>query len=77
MITALAYRNVLENLSATTVGANASDRWFKFVDQLFLPFEENDGTVSITSPLTRVIQRYASRPGLSLSLLKATAKNLF
>jgi hypothetical protein len=35
MITALAYRDVLENLSAATEGRNATDKWHNFLDKMF------------------------------------------
>jgi hypothetical protein len=82
MITALAYRNVMENLAAKTTGANSSDKWFKFIDSVFKEFENQiqnrQSTVSSQSPFTAVVNHYGLVRGqTSLGQLKDMANGLF
>jgi hypothetical protein len=42
MITALAYRNVLENLSAETVGLNLTNKWHNFLTRMFTAVRDNN-----------------------------------
>lgn len=77
MITALAYRNVLENLSAVSSGFNPTEKWKSFLDSLFKEAGNKDSTVSLDPRFLKLYAKSGEDARNGISLLKETAEGLF
>ena len=76
MITALAYRNVLENVSSTNPGFNPTEKWRSFVEKMLENVGDKDATVSKDIPLKGLIDQHKGNV-TSLNTLKQTANDLY
>ena len=77
MITALAYRNVLENLSAESGGFNPTEKWHRFVEDLFKEAKEKTGKISPVHPFLLLYTERDLDKRNGVSLFKEMAKSLF
>lgn len=73
MITALAYRNVMENVSATVKADKPTVKWHKFVEQLFE--DAKNGKIPSDHPFKDIFDQHSEEKGRSL--LKQMAKDLY
>lgn len=77
MITALAYRNVLEHLSSETPGNNATKRWHNFVDKMFRNVEAKNGKIPADNPFKDLFDQHKLDKKYRLHHLQEMAKELY
>lgn len=77
MITALAYRNVLENVSATTPGINATDKWHNFLERMFREVEDENGVIPAANPFNDLFDQHDIEKKYTLERLIPMAKGLY
>ena len=75
MITALAYRNILENLSANTLGNSEAQRWRTFLEEMFSAVEKGD--IPRENPFTNLFEQHDLEKKYSLPHLKSMAHELY
>ena len=76
MITALAYRNTLENISSTNAGFNPTEKWRAFIDKMLRNVGDEGVTIMENNPLKALIDQHKDNK-TSLSILKQTAYDLY
>ena len=77
MITALACRNVMENLTATTPGCNATEKWHNFLNKMFRNVEDKDGKIPSDNPFIDLFDQHDIEKKYSLKDLKQMANELY
>lgn len=75
MNTALAYRNILGNLSATTSGRNATVKWHAFLKSMFRDVE--GGKIPSENPFSALFDQHKFEKTNSIDHLKGMAKELY
>jgi hypothetical protein len=75
MITALAYRDILENLVATLPGRTVTEKWHRFVETMFQNVE--DYKIPPDNPFTDLFDQYNMEKKYSLDHLKQMANELY
>ncbi|KAF2668533.1 hypothetical protein BT63DRAFT_279673 [Microthyrium microscopicum] len=75
MITALAYRDAIENLSATTEGTNSTDKWKKFLSKMFKAVE--NGKIPEDNPFANLFDKEDMEKRYGFDYLQPMAKELF
>jgi hypothetical protein len=76
MITALAYRNVIENVSATVPRSRATDRWTMFVEQMFDKVEAED-ELPADNPFKHLFDEEGIEKKYTIEHLKPMVKGLY
>lgn len=77
MITALACRNIMENLTATTPGHNATEKWHNFLNKMFRNVEDKDGKIPSDNPFIDLFDQHNNEKKYSLKDLKQMANELY
>lgn len=77
MITALACRNVMENLTATTPGRNATEKWHNFLNKMFQNVEDKDAKIPSDNPFIDLFDQHDIEKKYSLKDLKQMANELY
>ncbi|KAL9121591.1 MAG: hypothetical protein Q9187_001852 [Circinaria calcarea] len=75
MITALAYRNVLENISATTPGRNSTEKWEAFIQTMFKSVE--NGSFPSGDAFNDLFDRQSIEKKYDFDYLKQMAEELY
>lgn len=77
VITTLAYRNVLEHLSAETPGNNATKKWHNFVDKMFRNIEAKNSKIPADNPFKDLFDQHKLGKKYPLHHLHEMAKELY
>lgn len=77
MITALAYRHVLESLMAETPGYNATEKWHSFLEKMFRNVESDDGKIPPNNPFNNLFDQHKIDKKYPIGYLKEMAKELY
>lgn len=77
VITALAYRNVLEYLSAETPGNNVTKKWHNFVDKMFRNVEAKNGKIPADNPFKDLFDQHKLDKKYPPHHLQEMAKELY
>ena len=77
MITALAYRYIIENISTETPGNNATEKWEAFVEKMFRNVEADDGKIPDNNPFSDLFDQHKVDKKYPLKYLKQTAGELY
>lgn len=77
MITALACRNIMENLTATTPGHTATEKWHTFLNKMFQNVEDENGKIPSDNPFIDLFDQHDIEKKYSIKDLKQMANELY
>ena len=77
MITALAYRYVLESLTAEIPGHSATEKWHSFLEKVFRNVERDDGKIPLNNPFNDLFDQHKIDKKYPIGYLKEMAKELY
>lgn len=77
MVTALAYRYVLESLTTETPGHNATEKWHSFLAKMFRNIESDNGKIPLNNPFNDLFDQHKIDQKYPIGYLKEMAKELY